>query len=555
MRAALRLLLQSRISSRIQWLNYDGFTDIASAPLSSPLASGWTVVQLQGYMSIDAGGLQLPAQTGTPAQTKLGLYSANYARQPGRVLYAKMKRSGVGAGFYPYLAWALTAGTLPTSLSNTELSLAFLNGGVLDTHVLDQQVLGWAGYRYYLPNVDYEFALIERSTGGYICLRGGVLPNWQLVAVLSDGATATLKAVLNTFNGEASTVRALGIGDLLDTRWTADYGLATSRVAAPTTGATATMTKDAVVEFTWTPAASEILEISVRMTDADNRWIWRCDQANSTLKLFERNAGTETQRATKAKTWTAGTAYRFQLFANYLTHTCVVDNVWQSVTYRDSTFNHEATGVMVAGFATGSNLACYPMNLDIPIPVTGVTHRIKTVGDSKIESFVPGWQPYLLDSLGAGWVECLQYAHSGWTVAQLRANQDAFNSHIPSGVVPDYVLVNAGANELLTTIPSEATWNASLGALLDAEHALAPNALVIVSYPWVATKDVGAATLKSRIDTVLSTRSAWAIAGVDEAVVIKAGDDGATNTSDGTHYSNPAGNTAYAAAMQAVMGY
>ena len=119
-----------------------------------------------------------------------------------------------------------------------------------------------------------------------------------------------------------------------------------------------------------------------------------------------------------------------------------------------------------------------------------------------------------------------------------------------------HVLMNWGANDMENTLV-EATWVSQYGALISYCHTRFPNAKFYLSYPWRRGYDSQAATLHGWINTVIANANAAGIvtfAGVDEAVTIKAGDDGATNTDFGVHYS-AAGAAAYAAAMKTILGY
>lgn len=528
------------------------FRDSFDIDESGPLAArpGMTLVQTGGNMSIVGGVLQLPKQSATASQSRLGLYAGTYSRKNGTFLYAKMSRSAQSAGFFPYLAWGLSAENLPASINNVELSLAFGTSGIFYGSRLGFLLGGPMTYYPALPGVEYEIALVLRASGGFTFVRGGLTPLWKLAYIQNNGTGALLRPVINTFDGESSTVDNFTVGDLLDNSYLSDYGIAVSRVSSPVDGSTATMQPDGTVEFTWTPASAETLELNLRMTDADNRWIVRCSQSGSTIKLIERNAGTETERKSTAQTWAVATAYRIVIVCDALRYGMYVNDVWKDY-YYDSVFNYAATGVSVAGFTTGSNLIAWPLYVNLPIQETGISHKIMTVGDSKCQTDTPGWQPYLLTSLGAGWAEPLRYARSGGTTASILALQAASIERMP--VTPGYVLVNVGANDL-PSLPVEATWKTNMGALLDQLHAKWPGAKIYSAKAWARTRDANAATLAGWMDTVLSTRSAWAFVGPDESIVIKGADDGATNSSDGIHYSNPAGNTAIAAAWKNAMG-
>jgi hypothetical protein len=151
--------------------------------------------------------------------------------------------------------------------------------------------------------------------------------------------------------------------------WAMDWAIATNRTASPSSGATSTMTADGLVEFTWTAATGETLDLAVRSTDSNNRWIARCDQAGSTIRLYEKNGGTETQRATAAQTWTNGTAYRILVRcvgSTIATWVGTADNNYtQKNNYASASFNNTATGIAASGFATGANFVAWPRTVTI----------------------------------------------------------------------------------------------------------------------------------------------------------------------------------------------
>lgn len=115
--------------------------------------------------------------------------------------------------------------------------------------------------------------------------------------------------------------------------------------------------------------------------------------------------------------------------------------------------------------------------------------------------------------------------------------------------------MNWGANDLSVALPSQASWQNNYIAMIDLVHAKWPNARIWITRPWRRNKDADSATLHTWIDNVVAARSAYTFVGDDEAVWLKGSDDGATNTSDGVHYSVPAGLIAKSAASKAAMGY
>ncbi len=162
----------------------------------------------------------------------------------------------------------------------------------------------------------------------------------------------------------------------------------------------------------------------------------------------------------------------------------------------------------------------------------------KTAGDS--------WQAGLIDLLNtqcANNSTLAEIAVSGATAAYWAANLPGVLASY-SGT-PTHILVNLGIN-------SEASFEADYATVLDLFHAKWPSAKVYLTHVWGRGYDRTA--VNASIDTVRAARSAWAFDGDDERVWLEGGDDGATMTIDGVHYST-AGQAAKAAAVKAAMGY
>lgn len=115
------------------------------------------------------------------------------------------------------------------------------------------------------------------------------------------------------------------------------------------------------------------------------------------------------------------------------------------------------------------------------------------------------------------------------------------------------MLLNWGANDMVGSLPAQATWQNNYLSIIDAAHAKWPNATIWVMYPWRQGQDANATTLHGWINNVVAARSAYTFVGPDEAVWLKGGDDGATNGT--VHYTNPVGATAAAAAWKTTLGY
>lgn len=175
-------------------------------------------------------------------------------------------------------------------------------------------------------------------------------------------------------------------------------------------------------------------------------------------------------------------------------------------------------------------------------------------GDSKSTSSKE-WTTALRDSLSAktyGGVGLQNAAVAGESVATALAAMDAKLAAMPtdlSGVNYRKVLMNWGVND---GCADTATWETNYLAIIDKVHAKAPNADVYLMRPWMRGYACTAA-LHASIDTIVAAR-AFARIGPDEAIWLENGDNGATNTVDGVHYST-AGNAACAAQWQTVLGY
>lgn len=139
-------------------------------------------------------------------------------------------------------------------------------------------------------------------------------------------------------------------------------------------------------------------------------------------------------------------------------------------------------------------------------------------------------------------------------MATMKALVDADIAARPADEWIGYLLFNLGVNDVAQGLPSQAVWEANLAYILDAFHAKWPNIQVYVARPWYRANPAGCDTIAGWIANVVTARAGWATLGPDERVWLEGGDDGATMTSDGTHYS-AAGLIENAAQWQTVMGY
>lgn len=173
-----------------------------------------------------------------------------------------------------------------------------------------------------------------------------------------------------------------------------------------------------------------------------------------------------------------------------------------------------------------------------------------TVGDSKAAHGY-WWQNNLRvlleTSTSRPWNEGVPHAAAGWTVSNAKAGIDAYLAS--RSKTPESVLINLGVNEIS---PTEGAWKADYQYILDAIHSKYPSTQVYLSRVWKRSFPLHT-TLNGWINDLVSANPTFCHAGDDESVWLEGGNDGATMTVDGVHYS-AAGMAEKAAQMKAVMG-
>lgn len=140
-------------------------------------------------------------------------------------------------------------------------------------------------------------------------------------------------------------------------------------------------------------------------------------------------------------------------------------------------------------------------------------------------------------------------AQAGWTVSNLEAATPAWIAAATDE--PNVILINIGVNDA-SGGTSQAVFEAKLASMLDQLHAAWASAVIFVAKVWRGDS-APAEALCDTIDdvwmpNVLDTRP-WAQFGLDERLVIRDPDGGATKTDDDVHY-NTAGDDALSAAWQ-----
>lgn len=201
------------------------------------------------------------------------------------------------------------------------------------------------------------------------------------------------------------------------------------------------------------------------------------------------------------------------------------------------------------------------MGMAPPAEAQGINLPILVVGDSKslgvadpsydfrprLGQLGPYWLPDALLAAQGAYFATANLGRSGFTTTNAEAEVDAFVA--ASQFTPTWILYNLGRNDNL----SEADWKAKTGYVLDALHTKWPAALVKVTKPWWRGS-INPPLVAAWIDSVVSTRAAWASVGDNENVWMENGDDGVTYTYDGTH-QNAVGAQEMAAQKRTAMGY
>ena len=185
------------------------------------------------------------------------------------------------------------------------------------------------------------------------------------------------------------------------------------------------------------------------------------------------------------------------------------------------------------------------------------------LGDSKSTTIYP-WGASLTTALQFGKyhtvVENLNsaglrdWAISGSTVAVIKGQIDALlSAHASNSDVDNLFIMNLGVNEM-SSLPDSAVWATNYLYIIDAVRAKYSNAVVYLSRPWKRGYAAQSDIVAGWIDAIVVARPTFVSVGDDERVWLENGDDGATMTTDGVHYST-AGQAAKITAVRAVLGF
>jgi hypothetical protein len=281
----------------------DEFNDIKAVGIvnntsAAPGPGVRTVVDTENKLSIINRKLTFTGGKTVASYTDPRLNYASVGRKAGRALCFTITLPATDK--HVRFGWATSAIDF-----NGDAMIHFSNGATIN--ISSSATINAQNLSSYTATT-YKVSVVLRTTGAMWFIRGGVFTNWTLLWINETGNTANL--IPSIFNhSSAITISDWKIIDLPNP-YNTMYGLATSRLATSSAGDEITSLADTFIEFTWIAITGETLEISFRYTDADNRWIIRCNQTDSTIKVIEKFFGVETERSSVAQTWTNGTSYR-----------------------------------------------------------------------------------------------------------------------------------------------------------------------------------------------------------------------------------------------------
>jgi hypothetical protein len=332
-----RRLLPTALAAagELEYALLDRFVTADAAPIATPRTcepgpGSWTVTDTTNKASISGGELVMPANTiYDPDLTSVDTYTTVC----GTVFHVRAHPLEVWEPFLFYF-----------NKANTK-SLRWNNGTVIANGSHNIKVFNDVLY--------HDYYIIALLPSGLLFVVDDELLTYF------DSVPPDCKPVITSYYGssyKASQVSVFEAGGAFATQ----FGLATDRKAAPAAGDTLTQEADAVVSFTWAPAAHEVLELMVRRTDDDNCWIVRADYDAGTVKLIEKSEGTETERDSDAATWNVYTTYQIVVAMHGQVIRVYDDRNASTSVYTSASFNQTATGAKVSGFAAGSNFVAWP---------------------------------------------------------------------------------------------------------------------------------------------------------------------------------------------------
>lgn len=352
-----RLYVYAKINSlnyySNEWIVRDDYSDILAAgsvdgTYSNPTGGIRAVVDSENKLSIDGNTLVLAGGKTAPAYTDPRLNYPTISRRMGKMLAFKITLPTADKHI------RLGLGSNSTDI-NGEGIIHFANNGVINC--FSSGTINTAASTYTAGT--YNVAIILKDIGAYWFIKGENFIEWTLLWNSNTGNSLNLTPSVFNYQS-AALIDDFRILDLFN-GFSIENGIATDVIETVNIGDEINTLYNSFVEFTWEAETNEILEISIRYTDADNRWIVRCDQANSTIKIIEIFFGIETERNSLSQTWNTGSSYRIVIRTiDEMIRTYV--NGAQKNTY-SLAFNNKYIGKAKVSHA-GVNLISYPIHFN-----------------------------------------------------------------------------------------------------------------------------------------------------------------------------------------------
>lgn len=351
----LPILFQSPQRRIIYFLRATFGTDLAAPlPASLPVDLGgpFTVTDTESKLSQSASALVSAGGKAVPAFGDPGIREIARPRTIGHALLTKMR---------------FTTGS-------TQLMFGWdpVAGSTIDAHAFYKSGTGTINIRVGTANVtlgslditadtDYLFLIVLLNPGAVYLHKLASASSWTVDWVDNSQSQATLIPSLANHSAFVATDRLDGF-DLgrADARFSANTGLITARLATNSAGDTITHAADAIVQQTLTAATGVDKDLGIRMTDDNNGWFARMNQAGSTVKLIEKVAGVETSRGSVATTFTNGVDYILTAIFEGNTIRVMVDNTTK-ITYSSASF--QATATTAKAVFAGTEFKSYPRTI------------------------------------------------------------------------------------------------------------------------------------------------------------------------------------------------
>ena len=543
----------ANVTNNVGYYLYDTFATSDAAPVSSPRncepIGTFTITDTGNKLSIT--GAKLVA---SGAQTSLSdpkLTGIDRQIRPGVVLYSKCKGATYRVGYKDVTNPANPWNGLFVSSNNVyqyePTAYKQIKGVTTDS------------------GTTYEIATITRSNGGGITfIKGGAFSDWTLLAVgICSAASEAYSSHIHWDVGAAAE-----IDDLIERPLYGIYGKSTTYANLINYAAIANnysdnaASADCYIEFSYKPSSAEVLNVMFRRTDDDNCWIMRVTSAEGgggTIEIIEKSSGSETQRAVVASVDTrAGIIQKYYIrcHGNGL-FVGGTESANRSCNYSSATFNTNINFKFTFnGTGTVDKVAVYDVVYSAFSPLTvarGTAPIYFTVfGDSKTATCT--WPEIMMHNIeDDNDIGCyhlpLKHGAGGSGVTWWNLNIASILS--ARNNAPDYVCLNLGVNDV--DYVDKDAWELAYLQLCDTIHTKWPNAKIYCMLVWFRNNLAKCNVINAHIVSAISKRS-FMYEGPDERIWLEGGDDGATMTSDGTHYS-AAGEIEAAAQWQAALGY